>query len=313
MPPLFKKKLDKTRQTRGASNNEIYQNRVARYGTVLIPLSHWAECQLPTGEAYERGAIALVDAGVYFADRDVLASLELRLGDNALVFYAQRADWLAHPPDDQGWQPATSRIAPLGGHYVARIAGAKSSNMPAIQEGFTSENSRGAGIRVYEYAPKATIDLVHLQLEALLWHCYDAAEILQKYDMTAQQFTERAAWRVTREDATDVDLLDLPKLQAIRALDRDNRTICPLCLERMSAQEFSDKVLQAAGRERFDTRITEASLFHIAELRVGEHGHRPYNVGWGHHHCNVVAKDAGIMPTLAWMRKVVHRNDALEP
>ena len=56
--------------------------------------------------------------------------------------------------------------------------------------------------------------------------------------------------------------------------------------------------------------VTEVSLFHIRELRTGEFNHKPYNLGWGHHHCNVVVKDAGIDATLEWMREVIARNDA---
>ena len=52
-------------------------------------------------------------------------------------------------------------------------------------------------------------------------------------------------------------------------------------------------------------------MFHIQELRTGEFNHRPYNLGWGHHHCNVVVKDAGIQPTLDWMREVLKRNDMI--
>jgi hypothetical protein len=55
--------------------------------------------------------------------------------------------------------------------------------------------------------------------------------------------------------------------------------------------------------------VTDVSLFHVRELRVGQLLHQPYNLGWGHHHCNVVAKDAGIAPTLDWMRTVLRRND----
>lgn len=65
---------------------------------------------------------------------------------------------------------------------------------------------------------------------------------------------------------------------------------------------------QAEGREVLDLTITQVNLFHINELRVGVFNHRPYNLGWGHHHCNVVVKDSGIDKTLLWMRDVVERN-----
>lgn len=67
---------------------------------------------------------------------------------------------------------------------------------------------------------------------------------------------------------------------------------------------------QAAGREVIDLTITQLNLFHIDELRMGVCNHRPYNLGWGHHHCNVVVKDAGISATLRWMYEVIQRNIA---
>jgi hypothetical protein len=193
--------------------------------------------------------------------------------------------------------------------YVARVAGTTASGASPIREGFTSSKSRGAGIRVYEYASTDVIHQTRLQLEALIWLCFDAQAVLKRHGMTSAQIKDRESWRLSEEEATKVDLLDLTRLRHIRALNTAEHTICPLCLQEMSAQALSDKVQQAAGRERFDTRITEASLFHIAELRVGELGHRPYNLGWGHHHCNVVAKDAGVPITIEWMRDVIRRND----
>ena len=65
---------------------------------------------------------------------------------------------------------------------------------------------------------------------------------------------------------------------------------------------------QAEGRVVHDLTVTQLNLFHIQELRFGGLNHRPYNLGWGHHHCNVVVKDSGIIETLHWMKEVVERN-----
>jgi BstXI restriction endonuclease len=59
-----------------------------------------------------------------------------------------------------------------------------------------------------------------------------------------------------------------------------------------------------------DLTVTQLNLFHIDELRIGKFNHRPYNLGWGHHHCNIVVKDAGIIDTLIWMNQVIERNKA---
>ncbi|MBO7411125.1 MAG: BstXI family restriction endonuclease, partial [Ottowia sp.] len=95
-----------------------------------------------------------------------------------------------------------------------------------------------------------------------------------------------------------------------RILNAAGHTICPLCLEELSSQGFFNRLAQAEGRETPDLTVTQLNLFHIRELRYGTLNHRPYNLGWGHHHCNVVVKDAGILHTLEWMRSVLDRNIA---
>lgn len=93
-------------------------------------------------------------------------------------------------------------------------------------------------------------------------------------------------------------------------LNAAGHTICPLCLEELTAQGFFNRMEQAEGRAVLDLTITQLNLFHIEELRLGEWNHRSYNLGWGHHHCNVVVKDSGITETLEWMRCVLDRNIA---
>ena len=308
LPESIRSKLYKTGQTRGAAKSDIYQNRVLRNGTVLIPFSHWGDCRLGEGN-YENGAICLIAPDDYFKNPDGLADAGLTLEQDALVFYSTAAAWLHWPPAKQGWNVASSRLAPLGGQYVARIPATTAEGVTATQHGFTTNKSRGAGIRVYEYAPSATIAQTRLQLEALLWRCPDAHETLEVGGMSGTDVRTRA--KTVEEAAGEAGLLESDRLMASRVLDSNGRTVCPLCLEPLSARFFSDLVKQAAGRERLDNRVTEASMFHIEELRVGELGHRPYNVAWGHHYCNVVATDAGIEPTLEWMRKVLARNEAI--
>ncbi|GAP57974.1 hypothetical protein AHiyo1_09360 [Arthrobacter sp. Hiyo1] len=108
--------------------------------------------------------------------------------------------------------------------------------------------------------------------------------------------------------ATERGLWDTERLRDVRMLNSSNQTVCPLCLNELSALDFIKRSEQAEGRETYDLTATEISLFHIQELRVGKLQHRPYNLGWGHHHCNVVVKDAGIIPTLEWMKRVVDNN-----
>ncbi|WP_461435312.1 BstXI family restriction endonuclease, partial [Klebsiella pneumoniae] len=127
LPQLLDRKIYKTGQTRGADDDVIYQNRVSRTSTVLIPYQLWTEVSAPPeGEShFSNGFICLIKPSDYFGTPTIendLSNKGLILGENTLVFYQTRSDWDENNPDDLGWQPANTRTNPLGGEYVARIA-----------------------------------------------------------------------------------------------------------------------------------------------------------------------------------------------
>lgn len=311
LPQLLERKIYKTGQTRGADDDEIYQNRVLRNSTVLIPYRDWALCRTPLigGANYEAGFIVLISPDKYFGTTNFdaeLAAEGLELGKNAVVFYEKREHWNAHNPEALGWQPPVRRTTPVGGKFVARVSATTAEEGTKINKGFTTTGLKGAGIRVYEYASTDVINYCRLQLEALFWRCPDADTIVLEVGMTT---AERDARKLENQRLCDEgNLLDLKLLQAARAINRKGVTICPLCLEVLSAKGFMSRMEQAEGREVHDLTITQVSLFHIKELRVGVLNHCPYNVAWGHHHCNVVVKDAGIAETLKWLKLVLERN-----
>ncbi len=312
LPALLDRKLYKTGQTRGADDDVIFQNRVSRNSTVLIPYEWWnAASSPPEGEdGFERGFIALISPRTYFTTEDISHDLQergLELGVNTLVFYETRADWREYNPDRVGWEVATQRTAPLGGQYVARVpASTAADEGDRVNRGFTTTSNKGAGVRVYEYARNTTIQQCRTQLEALFWFCTDASEVAEAYGMSVAEIAARRA--VNEQACAQDNLADIDQLIAKRLLSQNTRTICPLCLEEVSAQGFFNRVEQAEGRLVPDLTVTQLNLFHLEELRIGRYGHRPYNVGWGHHHCNTVVKDSGIDPTLIWMEGVVDRN-----
>ena len=314
LPQLLDRKIYKTGQTRGADDDVIFQNRVGRSSTVLIPYACWKLCAKPQDgeDKYENGFIVLLSPGEYFGNPDIVAELAakgLALGKNAIVFYETREDWDANNPESLRWKPAKRRINPLGGRYVARIpATTATENGDRIVRGFHETSKKGAGIRVYEYASIATTANCRLQLEALFWLCSDSGEVAIANKMTSEDVATRKS-SVLRQ-CKESGLLDLARLTKARILNARGKTICPLCLEELSGQGFFNRMEQAEGRVVPDLTITQLNLFHIAELRFGVLNHRPYNVGWGHHHCNVVVKDSGILKTLEWMRDVVNRNIA---
>ena len=315
LPGLIEQKLTKSGYTRGATVREIFQNRVTRNNTVLIDLELWEQCRIPDDGAgsYENGSIALVPPSWYFERTDPdgdLAAKGLVVGDNALLLFRRRDEWnrwgvgRSHLPNGRPFVAASRRTAPLGGVYLARIHATVAGNDGGeIVAGYNTTASRGAGIRVYEYASTQTIGATRLQLEALIWLCHDSVEAMIAAGMAEADVAARKQAVLASADAAG--LLDLQRLRAARIVNAADETICPLCLTPLSATDFMRRGEQALGRETYDITITELSLFHIQELRVGRLQHKPYNLGWGHHFCNVVVRDAGILPTLAWMTEVL--------
>lgn len=308
LPQLLQRKIYKTGQTRGADDDVIFQNRVGRNSTVLIPY-HFFGSPPPEG-GFENGFIVLLSPTFYFSTQnitDVLRQSNLVLGQNCLVFYETRIEWEAHNPDEIGWQPANSRQSPLGGEYVARVPATTATlNGGKIIRGFTTTANKGAGIRQYEYASTSVIAKCRFQLESLYWCCYDGLEVVVQNGMTDEQ--ARARRQYALHASQELGLLDYDQLISERLINSERITICPLCMEPLTGNGFFNRVAQAEGREVPDLTVTEINLFHIHELRYGVYNHRPYNLGWGHHHCNIVTKDSGIDMTLRWMQTVLDRN-----
>ncbi len=311
LPKFLHGKIYKTGTTRGASNGEIYQDRVPRASTVLIPYPNWKDYQAYQQE-FKEGFIVLISPTDYFKNPPVdvdLKSEGLVLGQNALVFYHKPDQWDTNNPDDAplNWQYAKCRTAPLGGNYVARISATTAAkNSDSIIRGFTQKFSRGAGIRVFEYANASTVEECRKQLEALVWLCPDSEEVMAKYGMTPDDVVKRK--NAMLQICDEQGLLDFTRLIEARVINKNYKTVCPLCLEEFSAQGFFTPMQQAEGRTIHNLTGTELNLFHIEGLQVGVFNHRKYNVGWGHHHCNTVVRDYGIKDTLAWMTKVLKRN-----
>lgn len=311
LPNLLKSKIYKTGQTRGADDDVIFQNRVNRNNTVIIPYPVFDACkEAPDNDGvYENGYVVLISPDRYFGQSDFVDELNrkgLKIGMNALLFYETRAQWHAYNPDAKGLTVANSRTTPHGGQYVARIPSTTAAKDEKINRGFITSGMKGLGIRAYEYASATIIRNCTVQLEYLYWKCYDAIDVSLSQGMSIHDINARIDHNF--QHAKALGLVDTTVMLEKRIMDENHHTICPLCLERLTANGFFNKLLQAEGRDVPDLTVTQLNLFHINELRFGAFNHKPYNLGWGHHHCNTVVKDSGINETLNWMQDVVFRN-----
>lgn len=312
LPSLLNRKIYKTGQTRGADDDVIFQNRVGRNSTVLIPYPIWIKnfTKLIQRDLFENGYIVLISPREYFESSNIDSDLkkhQLSIGINALLFYESREQWNLYNPEKNNWESAQKRRAPLGGQYVARLPATTAAiNGEKIIRGYTTTATKGAGIRLYEYASSQTIKDSRDQLEALFWFCRDAEEVAVENGMTLANIKIRK--EAILEICKEKGLLELSKLIESRIINKNNKTICPLCLGELSGKGFFNRLSQAEGRVVLDLTVTEINLFHIQELRYDVFNHHPYNLGWGHHHCNVVTKDSGIASTLSWMSEILSRN-----
>ncbi|MBN4051463.1 BstXI family restriction endonuclease [bacterium AH-315-M05] len=311
LPSLLDRKIYKTGQTRGADDDVIFQNRVNRNSTVLIPYPNFEICNsAPDNKGkFENGFIVLIKPEDYFDNPKMTKTLKkkgLELGKNALLFYETREQWRKYHPSKNRLRPAKRRRAPLGGKFVARVPSTTSQNDAKILVGFTTSWTKGAGIRVYEYSSKRMMNLCRIQLEYLFWNCADSIAVVQQEGMSKADAKLRM--KFITEQAEKHELADKDKLKEVRIINDKGRTICPLCLKMLSANGFFNRLEQAEGRDVPDLTVTQINLFHIRELRTGEFNHRSYNLGWGHHHCNMVTKDSGIEGTLKWMNEVLQTN-----
>ncbi len=311
LPQLLKSKIYKTGQTRGADDDVIFQNRVNRNSTVLIPYDFYISINEALGNKgkFENGFIVLINPLEYFSKENFeneMLSKGLKLGKNALLFYETRHQWNDYNPISRKLKPATKRTQPLGGSFVARVPSTTSSGDKKISYGFNISKLKGAGIRVYEYASKEVMKDCQNQLEYLFWLCIDSKQVALEAGMTLESIELRKSH--IEGICKDRKLANHFLLKENRIIDNDGNTVCPLCLEKLKGIGFLSRLAQAEGRIVPDLTVTEINLFHIKELRTGFFNHKPYNLGWGHHHCNVVCKDSGIIDTLKWMKVIVDKN-----
>lgn len=311
LPKLLDRKIYKTGQTRGADDDVIFQNRVGRNSTVLIPYSQfevWRTAPDNKG-VYENGFLVLIKPQDYFNNKNITEELTekgLKLGKNTLLFYETREQWNNYNPDKAKLKCAVSRTSPLKGAYVARVSSTTSENDQKILRGFTTSGLKGAGIRAYEYASTDINVRCRTQLEYIYWRCTDSNEVAEQQGMSKENIEIRK--KAINEKAKELKLDDEKILKDVRILNQHGHAICPLCLKPLSANGFFNRLEQAEGRDVPDLTVTQLNLFHIQELRMGEFNHRPYNLGWGHHHCNTVTKDSGIIETLKWMDEIIQTN-----
>jgi hypothetical protein len=236
LPQLLSRKIYKTGQTRGADDDVIFQNRVSRNSTVLIPFHIWSDFDFlrESIDYFENGFIVLINPETYFDNLNngiLLQNWGLTLGVNCLVIYETRQQWNSFNPDRYNWVPANSRRAPLGGHFVARVPATTSvENGEKINLGYSTTNNKGAGIRLYEYATTSTIELCRTQLEAIFWHCRDSIDAVREFNMSEDQAIARRNFILNKAESDG--LLDYNELRRLRILDESCNTVCPLCRKR---------------------------------------------------------------------------------
>jgi hypothetical protein len=291
LPEEIAFKINKTKQTRGAQpyDRVVYQNRVNRNGIAVVPYAF--RNKLPA-DGFENGYVIMVRPDEYF---EVASKVRkdfdptVKIGDNGFIYYDNRRALLQFPPDPK-WRPKSRGGV---GEVVFRVPATT-----AIDSNEAANRVEGdpQGIRFFEYASSEQLKKTCIQLALLAWHTDGIEEVT----------TEKPPRHLLAE-AAKLDLWNIERLEKLGVMV-DGKAVCPLCRRPIRATEMMSRVAQAEGREVFDLTITEVNLFHMEDLKPGEYNHKAYSLGWGHHHCNAVARDHGIEKTLNWMAEVLKRN-----
>lgn len=296
LPQEIGNKINKTKQTRGAQppDRVIYQNRVNRNTNIAVVPYYFRDVQ-PT-DGYESGHVIMVRPTDYFSAAGVVRpdfDPAVMIGENAFVIYDNRREYVDYPPLPH-WKPR-SHGGP--GHVVYRLPKTTARDGVAAA---AKVDGDAQGIRFFEYASTDEANGVVVQLAMLAWHTEGINDVRTDGQATGVP-------RPLLDAAEAAGLWDKERLQELGVLT-DAGAICPLCRLVIKASELMSRVEQAQGREVFDLTVTEVNLFHMQDLKPGEFNHRTYAVGWGHHHCNAVARDHGLAQTLDWMADVLRRN-----
>jgi len=300
LPDEIIKKINKTKQTRGAQPYERvpFQNRVNRTGIALVPYVFRDKIH---PEGFSDGYRVMVRPTEYF-ERSAVARKDfdqkLKLGENAFVYYNNRRDWRELPPP-KTWSVCEDRSGK--GHYIARVPATTANDAKEAKEVVIGEPQ---GIRFFEYASPKDVEHTVAQLAWLAWQTSGIDRVRTD---GARGVPKSLTVILDKHKLADVEIF-LALGALIRLPGDELRTICPLCRAEIDADGLMSRVEQMEGREVVDLTITEINLFHLKELRPGEYNHRPYNLAWGHHHCNAVARDNGVDVTVKWMIGVVQRH-----
>jgi len=299
LPDEIKNKINKTKQTRGAQPYERvpYQNRVNRNGIAIIPYDFRNQLHpdfMPDGEGSYR---IMVKPEQYFSRRNTRNRNFARnvvIGQNAFIFYNNRSDWENFPILDS-WTPCTDRSGT--GHYIARIPATT-----ARENGGNTVEGAPQGIRFFEYASRKDIDDSIAQLAWLAWMTEGINQVRTDGNRNIPEILLN--YLRTNNLNNIQSFIDNGAVKQIGSTD-EYKAICPLCRKIINATGLMTRVEQVEGREVVDLTITEVNLFHLRDLRPGEYNHKPYLLAWGHHYCNLVARDAGISETVDWMKEVL--------
>lgn len=301
LPEEVVKKIGKTKQTRGAQpyNRVVYQNRVNRNGLAVVPYA-FRDRLHPDG--FEKGHVYMVRPQEYFSSASIVREdfdSSVVVGENAFVYYDTRKFYEQYPPLTD-WV-ARERGGP--GEVVYRLPATTATDPSRSRERVEGDPQ---GIRFFEYASTDTVYMTCIQLAMLAWHTQGVHEARTDGQSSGVPKT-------LLDESTRLGLWDVARLEALGVI-HEGKTVCPLCREPLRIEQLQSRVEQAEGREVLDLTITEVNLFHMRDLMPGEYNHEVYSLGWGHHHCNAVARDAGVEPTLRWMVEVLERNGySVEP
>ena len=170
-------------------------------------------------------------------------------------------------------------------------------------------DQKGLGNCDFDFATTEVLEKTLYQLSMMILKISGIKEEIEKRDASIKRSEIDEGEKSIIEYCVKNNLYDLKRLKSVGALNEKEVPVCPLCKEIIEPSSLFETKKQVEGREVVHNTQSEIVLMHIEALVPMKLNHRPYNLGWGHEHCNKIQGEHSIEKTLENLKRILRANN----
>ena len=268
-----------------------YQNHVYRTGKVIIPYEKFKNIN---PNIYKGGWVVRLFVNQAFNQNGKLNIIKnqfvnLVIGENCFVLYRSYEELSKFPPlsnwstrehfsKDNKKSKTRTFDGYDKGHYILRIPALGGSTKVTKKKKY---EGIAQGFFAPEYSTPEFEYLVRLQLVFLIFQSEN------------NPYTKNQSLHI-KKILKKYNYADIKRFKYYGAIDKNEKLACPLCLKKIKYNDLhrtadyteNSQSGNAVIQNTYTTRSTQVNVFHMRPLVYGSIEHKPYQVFWGHHHCN---------------------------